>query len=71
MGTSKITPAKCLEEVCLSSNNASVCNCLENSYRHQVLFSYDDDEIEPASFLTYKFLPLGKTEEGLNDTHNA
>lgn len=38
--------------------------------RHLVLFYYDDDQISPGSFLTYKILTLGKTEEGLNDIHN-
>lgn len=39
--------------------------------RHLVLFYYDDDQISPGSFLTYKILPLGKGEEGLNGTHNG
>lgn len=39
--------------------------------RHLVLFYYDDDQISPGSFLTYKILPLGKTEERLDDTHNG
>jgi 2'-5' RNA ligase len=38
--------------------------------RHLVLFYYDDDQISPGSFLTYKILPLGKTNVGLGDTHN-
>lgn len=29
--------------------------------RHLVLFYYDEDKISPGSFLTYKILPLGKT----------
>ena len=31
--------------------------------RHLVLFYYDDDQISLGSFLTYKILPLGKTNE--------
>jgi 2'-5' RNA ligase len=39
--------------------------------RHLVLFYYDDDQIRPASFLTYKILPLAKAPVGLDDTHNG
>jgi 2'-5' RNA ligase len=39
--------------------------------RHLVLFYYDDDQILPGSFLTYKILPLEKTPVGLGDTHNG
>lgn len=38
--------------------------------RHLVLFYYDDNQISPGSFLTYKILPLGKTQVDLGDTHN-
>jgi 2'-5' RNA ligase len=32
--------------------------------RHLVMCYYDDDQISPGSFLTYKILPLGKTHMG-------
>jgi len=31
--------------------------------RYLVLFYYHDAQISPGSFLTYKILPLGKTNE--------
>jgi 2'-5' RNA ligase len=43
---------------------------LRATARHLVLFYYDDDQISLGSFLTYKILPLGKTNEGLNGSHN-
>jgi hypothetical protein len=30
--------------------------------RHLVIFYYDDDQISPGSFLTYKILPLEKRQ---------
>jgi 2'-5' RNA ligase len=39
--------------------------------RHLVLFYYDDDQGRPASFLSYKILPLGKTLVGLENTRHG
>lgn len=37
--------------------------------RHLALFYYDDDQISPGSFLTYKILPLGKPSVELGEPH--
>jgi len=39
--------------------------------RHLVLFYYDDDQLSPGSFLTYKILPLGKANVDLGSNHNG
>ena len=62
----------------LSSLYQSIANlfasrevALRATAEHLVLFYYDQDQIELGTFLTYKILPLGKTNMGLSGNHNG